>query len=1256
MKILCQKNQKVDYIYHISDIHIRLYQFHDVYKKVFELLYKYLKKVNQPEKSIVVITGDLLHSKNELSPECCKVTLDFLSCLADIMPTLFIAGNHDALLTNRGRMDSISSILYQREIPNLYYMKDSGIYQYNNIDFYVDSLLDENGLDIFHETQNNSANIKIGLYHGQLTGWKNVFGHVSEHGERNATDFKNMDFVLLGDIHKYQFMKENVAYAGSLVSQNFGETDPFHGVLVWNLKDKTTKFVKIQNKYRYMELYCHDNDKFMVDEQEYNLESLKLETFANCRIHSNKTDIENKCLLDGLKKKFPSVKFQFSSRKQIQEKIEAENIDFVENEREIVNKYIQKFCNKKKREDVEKYSNEILSQWKEISIFQTSKQWELIGMEFSNMFGYGENNRFYLGKDDSNIIGIFGHNSVGKSTLIEIISMLLYGKLTRYSHGSSIPKEVIRFGQTTSDGKICIRFGNTLYVITKKFQRQKTGKIKVVEKFFKLENCKQVSNIDSLLKDEKCIELTGEQRKRTDKEIEKVIGGFSSFIYNNLFLQQNEESFRFLVASKKKKFLFDLFGYSWLEELEKKFKEEYKKISTEINHMKKQLDNLSGENIKEKIQLLTKKIETMESEYQTKKDAFEQKCQEIKTLYNSMSCSIQKVEKESEKLEKSWNTLKMKLHQEIIKLEKSTQEIREKIAIMKKSLSNNDSIFSTQYEMNKNDTLYQNYSPFFDNKFDNWKLFEKKFSSVKNFQLDKKTILITDLENKIENLSNEIYPIRKDAIIKENYSLEELEKKHKKQQGQLTEIETFIKNANYSDLDESWNENLYHFQELQKDYKILQCEKKHVQEKSHDCDNISFNKKCSSCMENPYYLNRLKWQGEYKKLSEKSKKMKENIQKIIRYFRLQVQDEIEEINVKSVQEYTEKNAQKQKDLKKKEKDLENIHHWLEMYDNTRKHVMNEIVKKEQKELKNELVTLREQKDLYIEYLQNEKILNILDMEWTAFKKNPNIKNFLQEESEEMLQEYEKRLIEQIEDLGKKKHEMERGEQDFLEKKEKMKQDVYIFSKIQKEEEIMKEMEKDLELFSKTQQENKIQLERENVLLEQWDKILMEWKEKEVQEEFYKTLSSIVEKDNLPLYLLSSKFPLLETQINDLIKPFLEKRITFRLDEKNIEIGVYTEAGTCNYLGGMESFIIDLSLKLTFSKFSMIPQSNFFIIDEGISVLDQQRLHNITYLFDFLSNITSNVLLISHIPQIKDFVTESIDIQKDEKHGSLLYYD
>ena len=93
---------------------------------------------------------------------------------------------------------------------------------------------------------------------------------------------------------------------------------------------------------------------------------------------------------------------------------------------------------------------------------------------------------------------------------------------------------------------------------------------------------------------------------------------------------------------------------------------------------------------------------------------------------------------------------------------------------------------------------------------------------------------------------------------------------------------------------------------------------------------------------------------------------------------------------------------------------------------------------------------------------------------------------------------------------------------------------------------------------------------------------------------------------------------------------------------------------CHYFGGMESFILDLSLKLTFSKFSILPRPNFFIIDERISVLDQQRLYNISFLFQFISNLTTNVLLISHIPQVKDFVDKSIEIVKENEKSHIRY--
>ena len=48
-------------------------------------------------------------------------------------------------------------------------------------------------------------------------------------------------------------------YASSLIYQNFSETDINHGVLVWNLEDKSSFYKIINNDYRYNELTIKDD-------------------------------------------------------------------------------------------------------------------------------------------------------------------------------------------------------------------------------------------------------------------------------------------------------------------------------------------------------------------------------------------------------------------------------------------------------------------------------------------------------------------------------------------------------------------------------------------------------------------------------------------------------------------------------------------------------------------------------------------------------------------------------------------------------------------------------------------------------------------------------------------------------------------------------------------------------------------------------------------------------------------------------------
>ena len=100
---------KLKYIHHISDIQIRNLKRHKEYNEVFERTYKEIEKYK--DDAVVYIGGDIAHSKTDMSPELIKMLSDLFVNLADICPTILIAGNHDCNLNNLNRLDVLSPIV-----------------------------------------------------------------------------------------------------------------------------------------------------------------------------------------------------------------------------------------------------------------------------------------------------------------------------------------------------------------------------------------------------------------------------------------------------------------------------------------------------------------------------------------------------------------------------------------------------------------------------------------------------------------------------------------------------------------------------------------------------------------------------------------------------------------------------------------------------------------------------------------------------------------------------------------------------------------------------------------------------------------------------------------------------------------------------------------------------------------------------------------------------------------------------------------
>ena len=226
--------KKIKYIHHISDVHIRNLKRHAEYEQVFEKLYKKIKQ--NREDSIIYIGGDIAHSKTDMSPELVDQTSRFLKSLSEICPTIVITGNHDCNLNNLNRLDVLTPIINNLNLPILHYLKRSGVYDIADMSFVVWDVWEDE--EDYIKASDFKADTKVVLYHGTVDRSKTDVGF-SLPGKVTIDYFDGYDLGLIGDIHKRQYLnnEKTIAYCGSLIQQNHGESIG-HRYLLWEVETK----------------------------------------------------------------------------------------------------------------------------------------------------------------------------------------------------------------------------------------------------------------------------------------------------------------------------------------------------------------------------------------------------------------------------------------------------------------------------------------------------------------------------------------------------------------------------------------------------------------------------------------------------------------------------------------------------------------------------------------------------------------------------------------------------------------------------------------------------------------------------------------------------------------------------------------------------------------------------------------------------------------------------------------------------------
>ena len=624
IKLINDENIEIRYIYHISDIHIRNTQRHTEYKEVFEKTYKELNNQINIEKknSLIVLTGDIMHTKTELSPEAIYLAYHFFKALQDIAPVILIPGNHDCNLSNKNRLDALTPIVDDiGKLNNLHYLKNSGIYQYHNIIFGVTSIFDNNLVsanqitsEIWNKVKQKNK-YKIALYHGPVHGAKTDVGYRMNNEQLLVEDFEGYHYVMLGDIHKHQFMDEEntVAYAGSLIQQSYGESLKNHGILKWDLLEGESELIEIKNSYGYCTVKIIDGKmvesvipkkpriRFILEntnqlqyqeivstlEQKYQINEVIKDSTFRTKLHNDKSKSQKN---NSIGKKTTAYSTQEEIIKSYLKKKDLDS-DKVKSIIELHKKIYQKILEEKKEQVGDVMHNSTKNQ-----------KWKLLKLNFSNVLSYGKDNIIdFTNYEPNKIIGIVAPNHYGKSAILDIILFCLFDKFSRGDR-----RDIMNKNEKRMFCSLLFSIGSQKYLIERIGQRSKNGLTVKIDVNFYLVN----KNKKGVLTNEK---LNGIDKNDTNKKIVELIGDYNDYLTTCFCLQQGKNSnFMDMTQLQKKEYLNEILRLNVFEDCHNWAKEHLKKITTQLKMLEQKIGTKSLDEIKNGVKKTATEIKKME--------------------------------------------------------------------------------------------------------------------------------------------------------------------------------------------------------------------------------------------------------------------------------------------------------------------------------------------------------------------------------------------------------------------------------------------------------------------------------------------------------------------------------------------------------------------------------------------------------------------------------------------------------------------
>lgn len=1220
---------------HMADIHIKnCLDNVDELNIVSSRLYNYIESLgSQLEETLIVVCGDIFHNKTTMTTESVPLVKNFFIKLTSFTNCVVIPGNHDINMNNYDVPDAISAVMDNVNTKHkLLLLKHSGVYCYNNILFGVTDLFSCNVTQIndqhFVNLDKNIKYTKVGLYHGIIKNAKLDNDYVmtqdtqevinEKHFKKNIklfneNDFSCYDMTLLGDIHLLQFIGEakRIAYSSSLIQQSFKEKDIYgHGIILWNVEKREGLFQRIVNDYCYLTITMEGNKVVNPYAGQEIPKNVRL------RIKYGNTTMEDRQkTIEDYKKKYNIVSvvevndINFLSKQfenhTFQDKILSEIKDNT-NAKKMLMEYIdEKMNGDENRKKTIKTNLEILFS-KVTTNVSNIKNIKLVDIKFSNLFVYGLDNYINFEKVQG-VTGLCGPNTYGKTSIIDIICLSIYGTNPRNLNSF----DVLKYGEKQYRTEIIFKVNDIKYKIIRIGKKSPdknkdifTGNVREEVYFYMYDN----NNIEK--------NITRDEKNKTEKIIKSICGEFSDFQSTSILLSTHNDSFVTKTNTNKKKFLEKIFGLDVLNHILNEVKakvtilkhdskaintklngNDIKTIENEITNKEKLLENTTNR-IKQmscKKDLLyneinkiinnidnydKKKINNEElSNYKHSKEVYENKKKELKIVISTISEISDKIElltKKKEDVSQNLNKIDIvdNLKNEILDLQKINMEIT----------SEKKQIFKSVHDIDK--------------------LNKQK----KDFDLRIKTI-----HEKLDNYINQKDKIKLSKIMKYNSSTVNI-------------IEKYI---NYISQEELIRTTIEKMLKMEDEHNIsLTKLKKH-----------KYNINCKECMQNPQTQQILFYETE---INKNKISIKENEMKLV-----DINIFLKTHETKYNNHIINEKNKNDNELKIKERNvlttnIDNENKLKDIYsmkiEDT--NIMIDKYKENIEFLKfNDKIDVRYNKNnLSISNLQkkidmieknkeeinniNEKINNLtvkmIDHQKKEFEINNNINLWKANETK-----YSE-LIEETIEFNKNKELLSKKENEI-----KSLNNELIIENNNRDEHLL--------IVSKKQHEKKIFGE----LSETQSKINKEL-------EIYEDITKILGKGGIISEILQFKIlPLLEKLINNILINVEVYTIKFMYVNDNISIyKVYNDKYTnIQANSGHESGLDNVIFCVIFNIVSNCVKTNFFIIDEGFKMSDENKKNNLGSLFEQLKLIFNFVMVITHDNYIKNNFTNIIEINR-----------